>query len=546
MLRIRGTRRDGQIVRLRSAKCLVGSAPWCTFRIRARGIQPLHCLIVRGPAHAVVRRWATDTRLNDCPFADALLTPGDRLGIGPVEFEVVDTGIDPAATPVASQGHWPPGALPARDPPKLVLALKQRLALARHQGRARARRLIKQLRAVRQQIADWEYRYRNWPQKEDRPKEQLAGAGLAGQAPRSEGPAADRHQAELEALRQRLEAWQAELDLRQAQLERSEAELEVRRRQLFSGEGSPEMPAPCPEAPAAQTRPESAEPPAPLAGPAPTRLEVATMHVQTVVQQQTALAEADPGWASSGEPPDGGDPACRTGGTVPETSSAAERPVHGVPLRRAARLQTEPRTSVPAEDQEESVEQYMARLLERVRAGQGGGGLADWAAEPGNSAGNGSLVDPSAGTIAPGGEGTEARQASKESSSPAARPRRAPTPDTPVDLGAMRELANLAAQTAIQRHVKRKLMRLGAGKLAVISLALISGAALVAMSWLFGGGDLSLYAGLFCLWVAAIWGFQYALLSGRMAAGRSRPLAMQAPDQTGQTPLPGQKPDRSG
>ena len=41
--------RDGQIVRLRAAKCTVGSGPQCTLRLRARGVGPLHCLIVRGP-----------------------------------------------------------------------------------------------------------------------------------------------------------------------------------------------------------------------------------------------------------------------------------------------------------------------------------------------------------------------------------------------------------------------------------------------------------------------------------------------------------------
>ncbi len=80
------------MVRLRSAKCTVGSGPRCTLRLRARGVAPLHCLIVRGPAAAAVQCWAADTRLNHRAFRDAPLVPGDRLSIGPIELEVVLLG----------------------------------------------------------------------------------------------------------------------------------------------------------------------------------------------------------------------------------------------------------------------------------------------------------------------------------------------------------------------------------------------------------------------------------------------------------------------
>jgi len=56
----------------------------------------MHCLIVRGDAGAYVRRWAPDTRLNGAGFDDALLRSGDRLGIGPIEFCVVETGSESA------------------------------------------------------------------------------------------------------------------------------------------------------------------------------------------------------------------------------------------------------------------------------------------------------------------------------------------------------------------------------------------------------------------------------------------------------------------
>ena len=93
VLRICGPSRNGQIVRLKSAKCTVGSGPRCTLRLRARGVAPLHCLILRGPKGTIVRRWTADTRLNYQSFTDAALSPGDRLSIGPIELEVLSPGI---------------------------------------------------------------------------------------------------------------------------------------------------------------------------------------------------------------------------------------------------------------------------------------------------------------------------------------------------------------------------------------------------------------------------------------------------------------------
>ncbi len=92
VMSVHGGPRHGQIVRIRSPKCSVGSDQRCTLRLRARGILPMHCLIVRGSTAAYVRRWAPDTRLNGGGFDDAVLRPGDRLSVGPVEFTIVHTG----------------------------------------------------------------------------------------------------------------------------------------------------------------------------------------------------------------------------------------------------------------------------------------------------------------------------------------------------------------------------------------------------------------------------------------------------------------------
>ena len=89
VLRVRGTRRNGQEVRLAGSRCTVGSAPGSTLRLVAAGVGPRHCLLLRGARGTIVRRLGADTRLNGRAFDDAPLVNGDVLGIGPLEFEVV-------------------------------------------------------------------------------------------------------------------------------------------------------------------------------------------------------------------------------------------------------------------------------------------------------------------------------------------------------------------------------------------------------------------------------------------------------------------------
>jgi hypothetical protein len=97
-LRVRGGPRDGQLVKLSAAKCTIGASPGCTLRLRGRDVRPVHCLIVRGSANTVVRRWSADTLVNGESFDDRPLTLGDRLRCGPVEFEVVRESGESVAT----------------------------------------------------------------------------------------------------------------------------------------------------------------------------------------------------------------------------------------------------------------------------------------------------------------------------------------------------------------------------------------------------------------------------------------------------------------
>ena len=91
VLRVRGSSRDGQIVRLQSSKCTIGSGSNCTLRLRADNIGAVHCLILRGPSRTVVRRWSPDTRLNGRNFTESVLQAGDCLSVGAIDLEVVET-----------------------------------------------------------------------------------------------------------------------------------------------------------------------------------------------------------------------------------------------------------------------------------------------------------------------------------------------------------------------------------------------------------------------------------------------------------------------
>jgi hypothetical protein len=94
---------DGQpkVIRTAAVKCTVGSAPSCTIRLPRAGVEPVHCVILRGNRQTLVRCWSEQTRLNGQRFTEAPLVLGDRLGVGPIELEVVSDNTS-QSTPLAS------------------------------------------------------------------------------------------------------------------------------------------------------------------------------------------------------------------------------------------------------------------------------------------------------------------------------------------------------------------------------------------------------------------------------------------------------------
>src|SRR5438270_13481664 len=90
VLRVRAGRQEPRLVRIRSPKCTVGSAPGCTLRLRGAGVGRLQCWILRGPTASIVRRLHGPATLNGARFEEAALKVGDRLQVGRVELEIVE------------------------------------------------------------------------------------------------------------------------------------------------------------------------------------------------------------------------------------------------------------------------------------------------------------------------------------------------------------------------------------------------------------------------------------------------------------------------
>ncbi|AMV18168.1 FHA domain-containing protein [Planctomyces sp. SH-PL14] len=86
----------------------IGSDPACDVPVDAAGVQPQHCLLIVSPHRTIAKALSPLTWINDGPFTEAALRPGDRLIVGPVEFTVrkcQDEGkadrVDAAARPEA-------------------------------------------------------------------------------------------------------------------------------------------------------------------------------------------------------------------------------------------------------------------------------------------------------------------------------------------------------------------------------------------------------------------------------------------------------------
>jgi len=165
-----------------------------------------------------------------------------------------------------------------------------------------------------------------------------------------------------------------------------------------------------------------------------------------------------------------------------------------------------------AED-EKSIDDYMAQLLKRVRGvGSAHQGPASQAPErPTRVAQN----VPESSSAPPSSEQIPAVQ-----EVPAKLARRAPAPELSSDLAAMRELANLSARAAIDKHAYRNWGRAAFGKFTIALLAAGTGAG--AVSFAPAPDSMLMYAGLSSFVVALFWLLQAGILMNHVIKASRR------------------------
>jgi hypothetical protein len=163
VLRINAGPQAGRTIRLSSPKCTIGSAANCTLRLRGKGIDPVHCVVLHGERQTVVRHWAGDTFINDHRFEDQALRAGDRLAIGALEFQVVSLPGRPHMSSEPIRNF----ELEAKLDKLLVSQLTARLDLANRQARRRLRAVIGKLRKFQIRMSELETRRRSNTQEQE-------------------------------------------------------------------------------------------------------------------------------------------------------------------------------------------------------------------------------------------------------------------------------------------------------------------------------------------------------------------------------------------
>jgi hypothetical protein len=184
--------------------------------------------------------------------------------------------------------------------------------------------------------------------------------------------------------------------------------------------------------------------------------------------------------------------------------------------------------AAPSNDEEESIEQYMARLLQRVRGDSQPAATGAPAAHNASQPFSGPLGYEPSPLLVPSTPSTTRGQRdslgevagdSLLETPPAAASRKPAIPVPQTDLEALRALANESARRAISRHALRKYRRNAVTKVIVSALAAMTSVWLMLQApawtdWQFLGGCLAMV-------IAAIWAgetFRMLLESFRIAA----------------------------
>ncbi|MCC6124531.1 MAG: hypothetical protein IT426_06200 [Pirellulales bacterium] len=546
VLRLRGTSQDGQFFRLRPSKCTIGSGEKCTLRLSNRHAAPLHCLILRGQGGTIARRWAPETRLNGQPFSDAELTPGDTLGIGPLEFEVValNEGGDPAAMQSSAEHADTSIPIPGdsrgmetREPSDLIESLKAEKAafdLRNHQlnqevaalanekqflereksayidernaflaiqneflAKQDALRIAQEtfleaqnaLQAVRQGIAQ-EQQSLNADREACSEERKVLEAHRAALLEEQRALRADL-QRERERFLKEMDDFRNERETRRSELQRGAAEL------------------------AAATQ-------------AAADLEKVDIRQKRVEAERQPPRNDDPNRAA----PDLQEILHRLGHSVdfaddiaaePHSATAESAPADDArPSAESGKPASIAKSDPPAED-EESIDNYMAQLMQRLGAKAHATINARLRTDEQTASGHPAERDSASETPPLPPEAVLQRR------EPAELTPRAVAPEKGVDLSALRDLANLSAEHALGKHEHRQLSMAKRSKLIVIGVSLAVGAGLLWHWRAQNGGILLAITAVLSFMIALYWGLQYAILTGRLTIDRAGGIALRKP-----------------
>jgi len=490
VLRAVGGPRDGEIVRLWSPKCSIGSAPWCTLRLVGHGIHDVHCLILRGAARTIARSWSLATRVNGREFTEAELTPGVRLSFGPVAFEVVAAGESPFAS--TEQEHTDGDNCAIRSDAELQAELER---LQSEVNRLQETS-VGRLQAHRDDLVALDDETTRREQECTERSAQLDERQRARD--QRAGELDDRGQ-QLDERRANLERWAQELEADRQGFERDRAQLKQQREEFEQQ---------------VKTREE--------VGVAKTEVAFQSVSEDAPVSASDVFSRLGKDMASG-----------EHGATAHLTSapsSAFRTEMAPVEPQRPSHTTggMEPAPAVEGDQADESIESYMAKLLERAK-GRTSGSTANW--QPQRSV---PAVLPCSESSGDGGMTSEDGIVAGSEPGPPVRASRPKPSELFSDLPAMRELANLSTQMALDRHARQRMITIIVGKLFVGVIALGVGVAAIAASQ--GAGLPTYYGGLACILVSAVWFAQFGLLTVRLVRASRKQAEVDQAHKTDEGP----------
>jgi len=422
----------------------------------------------------VVRSWGAATRLNDQPFFDAPLKIGDRLGVGPLELEVVANAdsepIDveswlclPANDDFDSDQHITDQKQRLDEEVASLELLKKSLEAERAQlsgeTATHAQRMAEQLAAVTAAREGFERQCDLWQTERDQIQ-----ARITDDLDRCQRQLADVDRMRQEFDRERT-AWderrraiEVELTARSEVVDRQARELEAHAHRLAAQ-------------PAASVSNRQAN-------------EDEALSEEEVFARLRGHASLRPG--SVENPPE----------QAPQSVPAITTPaVHD------------------AADDEESIDDYMARLLNRMR-GDSGPNATEAATRPKPRMPK-AVMPPAVVTPAPAKSSANRQQAETPVPRPAPVPAqlvaRSSAPESAVNLKAMRDLANMTTRGAIDKHAHGRWSRAAVGKGVGGFVSFVCGVWLM-FSHLSALGILSSFVGFAGVVAGIFWIVQAALL----------------------------------